>query len=98
MRALLLALMMSVAPIAAGQTAGEPASADGDRMAWWREARFEWPEDGRLVLEGIRVRSAPHLLADGDPLEIEAGDSELVVLLPDIPPSTIASVLVLETE
>jgi alpha-L-fucosidase len=61
---------------------------------------FDWPKDGRLVLTG--VTEAPlraYLLADGKSLAVERAEAGAspVVQLPRVPPSTIASVLVLET-
>jgi hypothetical protein len=58
---------------------------------------FDWPKDGRLELTG--VKEAPlrvSLLADGKPLTVERTDAGFVVLLPRVPPSTIASVVVLQ--
>jgi alpha-L-fucosidase len=58
---------------------------------------FDWPKDGRLTLSG--VKGAPlraFLLADAKPLAIERADSGWVVQLPQVPPSTIASVVVLQ--
>ena len=58
---------------------------------------FTWPGNGTLVLSG--VKSAPrraYLLADRAPLAVEQTDAGLVVHLPTVAPSTIASVVVLE--
>jgi len=58
---------------------------------------FDWPKDGRLTLSG--VKDAPlraFLIADARPLAIERADSGWVVQLPQVPPSTIASVVVLQ--
>src|SRR5205085_847737 len=58
---------------------------------------FDWPKDGRLALTGLPDRPlAASLLADGTPLTIERADSGFVVQLPRVPPSTIASVVVLQ--
>jgi hypothetical protein len=59
---------------------------------------FDWPKDHRLPLTGVKEQPArAYALADGKPLPVERTDSGLVVELPAVPPSTIASVLVLET-
>ena len=58
---------------------------------------FTWPGNGTLVLSG--VKSAPrraYLLADRAPLAVEQTDAGIVVHLPAVAPSTIASVVVLE--
>jgi alpha-L-fucosidase len=58
---------------------------------------FDWPKDGKLELAG--VKEAPlrvYLLSDGKPLAVEQTGAGLRVQLPRVPPSTIASVLVLE--
>jgi alpha-L-fucosidase len=58
---------------------------------------FDWPKDGKLELTG--VKEAPlrvYLLSDRQPLAVEQTGSGLTVRLPRVPPSTIASVLVLE--
>src|SRR3989475_4565329 len=58
---------------------------------------FDWPKDQRLPLTGLKDRPLrAYMLADGKPLTIET-DSGLAVRLPTVPPSTIASVVVLET-
>ena len=57
---------------------------------------FDWPKDQRLPLTGVKDRPlGAYMLADGKALTIES-DSGLAVRLPTVPPSTIASVLVLE--
>jgi alpha-L-fucosidase len=59
---------------------------------------FDWPKDGKLVLTGMKetpVRAS--LLVDGKPLALEQGDAGIVVQLPAVAPSAIASVVVLET-
>jgi alpha-L-fucosidase len=59
---------------------------------------FDWPRDGRLVLTGVKDRPLrAYLLADRKAIAVEQSDSGFVVPLPRVPPSTIASVLVLET-
>jgi len=61
---------------------------------------FDWPKDGRLELAGVRQQPLrAYLLADGKPLTIEQAETGggFVARLPAVPPSTIASVLVLET-
>jgi alpha-L-fucosidase len=58
---------------------------------------FDWPKDGRLALTGVRdAPTRAYLLSDRKPLDIERTDTSVVVHLPSVPPSTIASVLVLE--
>jgi alpha-L-fucosidase len=58
---------------------------------------FDWPKDGRLVLTGMKDRPVrAYLLTDGKSIAVEQADSGFVVQLPRVPPSTIASVLVLE--
>ena len=59
---------------------------------------FDWPKDRKLVLTG--VTDAPrsvYLLADRKPLPVTPVGAEFVVELPPVAPSSIASVLVLET-
>jgi alpha-L-fucosidase len=59
---------------------------------------FDWPKDGKLVLTGMKegpVRAS--LLVDGKSLAIAQGDAGIVVQLPAVAPSSIASVVVLET-
>jgi alpha-L-fucosidase len=64
---------------------------------------FDWPKDGRLELTGVKEKPLrASLLADGKPLTIEQSGTGgagggFLVRLPAVPPSTIASVLVLET-
>jgi alpha-L-fucosidase len=59
---------------------------------------FDWPRDGKLTLFGMTdVPTRASLLADGKPLTVTRTDAGPVVQLPAVPPSTIASVLVLET-
>jgi alpha-L-fucosidase len=59
---------------------------------------FDWPRDHRLTLFGVTdVPTRVYLLADGKPLPVTQTDAGPVVQLPAIPPSRIASVLVLET-
>ena len=58
---------------------------------------FTWPGNGTLVLSG--AKSAPrraYLLADHTPLAVEQTDAGIVVHLPAVAPSSIASVVVLE--
>jgi alpha-L-fucosidase len=58
---------------------------------------FDWPKDGRLELTGMKEKPArASLLADGKPLTVEQTDTGFVVRVPAVPPSTIASVIVLE--
>ena len=59
---------------------------------------FDWPKDGKLTLG--EMKDAPqraYLLADRKPLTVTRGDAGVVVQLPNIPASAIATVLVLET-
>jgi alpha-L-fucosidase len=59
---------------------------------------FDWPKDGRLVLTGMTARpGSAKLLADGASLPIEQGADGFVVRLPAVAPSSIASVIMLET-
>ena len=59
---------------------------------------FDWPKDGKLALAGVKDRPVrAYLLADHKPLDVAPADSGFVVQLPKVAPSTIASVLVLET-
>jgi alpha-L-fucosidase len=58
---------------------------------------FEWPRNGKLVLTGVKERpSRVALLVDAKPLTVEQTDAGLTVQLPAAPPSSIATVLVLE--
>ena len=59
---------------------------------------FDWPRDRKLTLTGVKEKPARvYLLADKQPLAVEQTDAGFVVELPAVPPSRIASVLVLET-
>lgn len=59
---------------------------------------FEWPRERKLELTGVREKpTRAYLLADKKALTIETTDRGFVVELPAVPPSAIASVLVLET-
>jgi alpha-L-fucosidase len=59
---------------------------------------FDWPKDGKLALTGATEKPArAYLLADGKPLSIEQDNTTFVARLPAVSPSTIASVLVLES-
>jgi alpha-L-fucosidase len=59
---------------------------------------FEWPRNRKLVLTGIQAKpGAVYLLADKKPLTVEQSAEGWVVSLPQVRPSAIASVLVLET-
>ena len=76
--------------------------------AWGRYTRkgstvyahvFDWPKNGaKLELTGV-TGAAPrvYLLSDRKPLAVEQTAAGFAVQLPAVPPSTIASVLVLET-
>ena len=58
---------------------------------------FDWPKDGLLELTGVKGKPLrAYLLSDKQALPVEQATSGLVVRLPAVPPSTIASVLVLE--
>jgi alpha-L-fucosidase len=58
---------------------------------------FTWPKDGALALTGAKERPRrAYLLVDHKPLAIEQTDSGIVVRLPSVAPSSIASVVVLE--
>jgi alpha-L-fucosidase len=59
---------------------------------------FDWPKGGKLELTGVKERpTRAYLLADKKPLAIEQTDGAFTVQLPAVPPSSIATVLVLET-
>src|SRR5438105_909069 len=59
---------------------------------------FDWPKDHRLPLTGVKDQPLrAYVLADGKQLPIERTDSGFVVELPMVAPSSIASVVVLET-
>jgi alpha-L-fucosidase len=58
---------------------------------------FDWPKDGRLELTGVTTApSRAYLLVDKQPLNVERVGANTIVHLPAVPPSTIASVVVLE--
>jgi alpha-L-fucosidase len=58
---------------------------------------FDWPKDGRLVLTGMKEKPVrASVLADGKSLTVDQVDGGLVVQLPRVPPSGIASVVVLQ--
>ncbi|MEO8621817.1 MAG: alpha-L-fucosidase [bacterium] len=60
---------------------------------------FDWPKDGRLVLTGVTTKpSRVYVLADRKSLPVEQSPDGFVVRLPATAPSSIASVLVIETE
>ena len=85
---------------------GTQASPFPEQPDWGRFTRksgvlythiFDWPEDKVLTIPHLDqppVRA--FLLADQEPLEVEQTDQGVAVQLPDVPPSTIATVLVLE--
>jgi len=57
---------------------------------------FDWPKNGKLTLAGMKQKPlTARVLGDAKPLTIET-DSGLAVRLPTVPPSAIASVVVLE--
>jgi alpha-L-fucosidase len=59
---------------------------------------FNWPKDSTLVLTGIKERpGSAYLLADRKPLVIEETSAGFVVRLPAVAPSSISSVVVLQT-
>jgi alpha-L-fucosidase len=59
---------------------------------------FDWPKDHRLALTGLSAKpKSAYLLADKKPLEVEQSADGFVVKLPDVAPSSIASVVVVET-
>ncbi|MEP6729787.1 MAG: alpha-L-fucosidase [bacterium] len=59
---------------------------------------FDWPKDGVLQLTGVKDKPrAAYMLVDHAPVAIEQTDAGLVVKLPKRAPSSIASVVVLET-
>jgi alpha-L-fucosidase len=58
---------------------------------------FDWPKNGRLELTGItEAPTRAYLLADKQTLKISRTGGSVTVELPLVPPSTIASVIVLE--
>jgi alpha-L-fucosidase len=58
---------------------------------------FDWPRDRTLLLSGVKTEPVrAYLLADRQPLTVGRTASGFTVQLPAVPPSTIASVLVLE--
>ena len=60
---------------------------------------FGWPKDGRLELTGIAsLPTRAYLLADKQDLNITENGEVMTIHLPEVPPSTIASVVVLELE
>jgi alpha-L-fucosidase len=60
---------------------------------------FDWPKDQRLVLGRLRERPArAYLLGDGRPLEMEVRGGGVVVRLPKVGTSAIATVVVLERD
>jgi alpha-L-fucosidase len=60
---------------------------------------FDWPQDRKLLLSGVKERPAQvSLLADGKPLAVEQTAAGFTVQLPPVAPSTIAAVLVVETK
>jgi len=79
------------------------------RLPWGRATRketddggllylhvFHWPEDGRLVVPGLRspVESA-HLLADGRELPMRREGEDIVLDLPEAAPDPVSSTIVL---
>ena len=58
---------------------------------------FDWPKDGRLELTGVtRMPARAYLLVDKEDLNIDENAEMRAVRLPEVPPNTIASVVVLE--
>jgi alpha-L-fucosidase len=59
---------------------------------------FDWPRDGTLTLDDIKdAPQRAYLLADRKPVTVTRGDAGIVVQLPNVRASAIATVLVLET-
>ena len=58
---------------------------------------FDWPDDGCLELAGVTIMpTRAYLLCDQQTINVERTGTNMTVHLPDVPPSTIASVVVLE--
>ena len=58
---------------------------------------FDWPEDGKLNVSGLRSKVVnAYLMADWKVLDIQQNDSGIVVSLPDQAPDDIVSVVVLK--
>ena len=60
---------------------------------------FDWPQDGRLVVPGLKssVRSA-RLLAGGEPLRVESKGNDKLIHLPASAPDPVASVIRVELD
>ena len=60
---------------------------------------FDWPKDHKLALTGLSAKpKSAYLLADRKPLAVEQVGDGFVVTLPSVAPSSIASVVVVETQ
>jgi alpha-L-fucosidase len=60
---------------------------------------FDWPKDHRLALTGLAAApKAAYLLVDKKPLAVEQTPDGFSVKLPDVAPSSISSVVVIETQ
>ena len=60
---------------------------------------FDWPKDHKLALTGLTAKpKAAYLLADKKPLAVEQVGEGFVVTLPNVAPSSIASVVVVEMQ
>lgn len=60
---------------------------------------FDWPRDRKLALTGLKTKPArAYLLVDKTPLQVDDVDGTFTVQLPAAAPSSIASVLVLESK
>jgi alpha-L-fucosidase len=60
---------------------------------------FEWPKDGCLDLTGVPATpTRAYLLCDQQTVNVERTGTNMTVYLPDVPPSTIASVVALESQ
>ena len=79
---------------------GQPAWGRYTRKAGTVYAHvFDWPKDRALALVGVKEKPrSAYLLADHKPLAIEQSATGFVVRLPAVAPSSIASVVVLETD
>ena len=58
---------------------------------------FDWPAEGKLVLQGLANKPVKAFLLDGgQPLEVASADNQVAIALPERAPDVHASVVALE--
>jgi alpha-L-fucosidase len=69
---------------------------DGGRTRLYLHV-FDWPAEGKLILQGVGNKPAKAFLLDGgQPLEVASADNQIAIALPEKAPNPHASVVVLD--